>query len=274
MALAEWFDHPAVQGGIAPLVVGSLVALLLIRTRFAWVSIAAGYLTSLILSGDLGFVPLTAARKVIVVGLCAAIFGIAADALRARYRALPVLLSAAAGIVTLWVFLSVFRQREGLALFGTAIGIVLFVGAMTAAVLRLRDDGIRAGATGLGAGLGVGIAGVLSASIGYLLGGVAVAASAGAMLLIQILGRVNLPAGYTGTLAIGVLIGCFAAATFLLASLPWYALPLLLAIPLAASLPLPARSTFARAALASAYALVAALLPVLAAWYAARGSFT
>ena len=59
-----------------------------------------------------------------------------------------------------------------------------------------------------------------------------------------------------------------------LASLPWFALPLFIAIPLAAALPLRARSMFARAAIASAYALVAALLPVLAAWYAARGSFT
>ena len=59
----------------------------------------------------------------------------------------------------------------------------------------------------------------------------------------------------------------------MLAELPWYALPLLLLVPLAVALPAPERAPLiARAAVLSVYALAAAALPILAAWYAARGS--
>jgi len=275
MISSPWLDHPAVQGGVAPLLAGLIVGLLLIRTRFAWIAVVVGYLVMLTLSGDLAFEPLTASRKVVLAGLGAAGAGIAIDAIRPPYRWLPAILSAAAALAAAWVFVSVLRQREGAAFVGAMSGVALFAGALTAAVLRLRDDGIRAGAAGLGLGLAVGIAGILSASIGYLLGGVAVAASSGALLLIQVVARQNLAPGYTGALTIGVLTSYFAAATFLLASLPWFALPLFILVPLAASLRLPETwSQFARAAVASAYVLGAAVLPILAAWYAARGLFT
>jgi hypothetical protein len=41
--MLELADHPAVQGGVAPLVVALVVALALARTRFAWLAIVAGY---------------------------------------------------------------------------------------------------------------------------------------------------------------------------------------------------------------------------------------
>ena len=271
----EWLEHPAVQGGVAPLVVALIVSTLLSRTSFAWLAIVAAYLAMLVLSGDLAFVPLTAARKVMLVGFGAAIAGFVLDSRRAPYRWLPPLLSATAGLLALWVFLSVLRQREGAALLGSALGVALFVGVMIAVVLRLRDDGIRAGAAGLGLGLATGISGVLSASIGYLLGGMAVAAAAGAMLLVQVLiARRAIRPGYTGTLTIAALAANFAAGTLMLAELPWYALPLIVVIPLSMLLPLPGEARlFTRAVVASLYALAAAALPILAAWYAARGSF-
>jgi hypothetical protein len=57
----------------------------------------------------------------------------------------------------------------------------------------------------------------------------------------------------------------------LLAELPWYALPLLLLVPLAVALRAPDRAPFiVRAAVLAGYALVAAALPILAAWFAPR----
>jgi hypothetical protein len=142
-------------------------------------------------------------------------------------------------------------------------------------VARWRDDGLRAGAAGVGLGLATGIAGVLSASIGFLLSGVAMAAAAGALLLVQILFSRSLAPGFTGTLPIGIATALFAVGTLLLAELRWYVLPLLLLVPVAVALPAAERAPrIVRAALLVGYALVAAAVPILGAWYAARGSLS
>ena len=146
---------------------------------------------------------------------------------------------------------------------------------LTGLVLALRDDGLRTGAAGLGLGLATGVAAVLSASIGFLLAGIAVAAGAGALLLVQVIFSRNIAARFTGALSIAILTSLFAAGSLMLAQLPWYALPLLLLVPLAAMLPASERlPSIVRAALLAFYALVAAVFPIAAAWYAARGSFS
>ena len=74
-------DHPAVQGGAAPLVAALIVGLLLHRTRYAWLAIIAGYVTMIVLAGDFSFDPLTAGRKVVLMGFAAALAGVVLDAL-------------------------------------------------------------------------------------------------------------------------------------------------------------------------------------------------
>ncbi len=61
--MQELLDHPAVQGGVAPLVVALIVAAALARTRFAWLAIVAGYATMIALSTGFSFSPLTCAAK-------------------------------------------------------------------------------------------------------------------------------------------------------------------------------------------------------------------
>jgi hypothetical protein len=175
--------------------------------------------------------------------------------------------------VAVWVFFSVLVQREGAAAWGAGVGIAAFVAILVAAVLTLREDGLRTGAAGLGLGLATGIAAVLSASIGFLIGGIAIAAAAGALLFVQFVTSRPIPAGAVGALSIGLATALFAAGSLMLAELPWYALPALLLVPFATRLPVPAHApAIARAALPSLYALAAASVPVIAAWYAARGS--
>ena len=266
-------DHPAVQAGVAPLLVALIVAAALSRTRFAWLGIVAGYATMIALSTGFAFSPLTASRKVMLLCLGAPLLGIVADLLLRKTRYAPPAFSVVAGALTVWVFQSVYRQREGLAAIATAAGIALFAAALVYAMLRLRGDGLRMGAAGLGLGLATGVAGLLSASIGFLAAGISVAAAAGAMLLVQVFSSSALPAGFTGALSIGMSTALFAAGTLLLAELRWYALPLLLLVPAAAMLPAPERTPrLVRAAVLAAYALIAAAFPILAAWFAARGS--
>ncbi len=270
----DLLDHPAVQGGVAPLVVALLVAAALARTRFAWLAIVAGYGACMALSTGFQFSPLTASRKIVLLGLLAPVAGMVVDALLPSSRRVVPMIALGAGVLSLWVFASVLSQREGAPLYLAAAGIAGFTAILTALVLSLRDDGLRAGAAGLGLGLGSGIAAVLSASIGFLLVGVAIAASAGALLLVQVVLSRNIAPGFIGTLTIGLLTALFAAGSLMLAELPWYALPALLLVPLAARIPVGDRPPIVRAALLSLYALIAAALPIAAAWFAARGSFS
>ena len=267
-------DHPAFQAGVGPLLVALVVAAGLSRSRFAWLAIVAGYATMLALSTGFEFSPLTAARKMTLLCLGAPLVGIAADLLTKPSRTVAAALSAIAGALAVWAFVSVLRQREGSAGYLAAVGIAVFVAALVYAVLRLRDDGLRTGSAGLGLGLATGIAGLLSASIGFLAAGISVAAASGALLLVQVLFSRPIAPGYTGALTIGLSTALFACGTLMLAELAWYVLPLLLLIPAAAILPAPQLAPpIARAAVLAAYTLIAAVIPVLAAWYAARGSF-
>lgn len=271
--LNELLDHPAVQGGGAPLVVAFIVALALSRTRLAWLGIAAGYATMIALAVGFSFSPLTAARKVVLLVLLAALAGLIYDAVAARSRNGALVLAAIAGAAAVWAFVSVLAQKEPAVASGASVGIALFAGLLVWLVLELRYDGMRTGAAGLGLGLATGIAGLLSASIGYLLGGISIAASAGALLLVQILVARTHEPGALGALTIGMATALFAAGALMLAQLPWYALPLFLLVPLAARLPAPERlNRFLRAALLSLYTLAAACVPIAAAWLATRQS--
>ena len=268
-------DHPAVQGGVVPLIVALVAGLALARTRLAWLAIVAGYAAMVAVSVGFAFSPLTVARKTVLLGLSAPLVGLALDLMRSSSRIVERIVAAAAGAAAIWVFMSILTQRNAMPAFAAGAGIAVFVGILVAATVRLRDDGLRAGAAGLGLGLATGIVGVLSASVGYLLSGVAIAASGGALLLVQVALSRNLAAGFVGTLTIGLLIGLFAVGTTLLAELPWFVLPLFLLVPVAAALPAPNRGPLIlRAAVVAGYALVAAAVPILAAWFAARGSST
>lgn len=268
--ISELLQHPAMQAGVAPLAVALIVAASLVKTRFAWLAILAGYACMIALTTGFAFSPLTASRKILLLGLVAPFIGLFADLFPRRAGIVGILLASAAGVASLWVFASVLAQRDAPFVYGLGAGIALFIGVLVALMLRLREDGVRAAAATVGLGLATGLGALLSASTGYFFGGIAIAASAGALLLIQMVSGRRIAAGFLGTLSAGWLAALFAAGTLLLAELPWYVLPLLALVPAATLLPVPERSpALARAFLLGGYAVFAAALPVLAAWFAA-----
>ncbi len=269
--MLAFVDPATLMALVAPLLVAFVLAIALARTRFAWLAIAAGYAMAIAFTSGFTFLPLTVARKTLLVGILVPLAGIALDMLPRPSRGIAPALAIGAGATSVWVFLTILEQRDVVNLVAVGAGIALFVAALVGATLSLRDDGVRVGAAGLGLGLATGICGVLSASIGYLIAGVAVASAAGAMLLVQVLLSRNIVPGYIGGLSIAMLTALFAAGSLLLAKLPWYAMPLLLLVPASVTLPVPERAPrIARAAILAAYALVAAAFPILAAWYAAH----
>lgn len=266
------FDDPMFQAGIAPFGVAVLVAALLGRMRVSGLAIVAALATTLMLTTGISFTPLSASRKVLLLVLLAPAVALALDFLHAKARrVLPGLLAAAIGLASAWVFISVLAQRESGAAWALGAGVAVFVALLVGLTLRLRGDNVAASASALGLGLAVGVSAVLSASIGNLMNGIALAAGAGALLSWQFAtGRATL-AGWTLTLTAGTAAALFAASTFVLAELPWHALPLLLLVPLVAALPLFAdRPVRTRIALATISCVLAAAPAVLAAWLATR----
>jgi len=269
----EFLEHPAVQGGVAPFVVALVVAVLLARTRYAWLAVVAGYVTAVAMSTGVSLSPLTATRKVLLLTLAVAVVGIVLDLVGPRARSVAAVLAAIAGAAALWAFWSVLGQREGAALWTGAVSVALFAAAMAALVMSLRNDPLRVAAATLGLGLATGVAAVISASIGFLLAGTAVAAAAGALLLVAVVTSRPVTAGFLGTLTVGTMIALFAEGASLLAQMPWYATLSLLLVPIAVRLPVNERwGTFKRAFVLALYALAAASVPIAAAWYAARAA--
>lgn len=265
-------EDPAVQAGVAPLLAAMLVGGALLRTRFAWLAIVAALATAIALASGITFSPLTAARKVLLLVLAAPVVGIALDArLGATAARTGAAIAALFGLASAWVYWSVLSQREAGEALALGGGVALFVAAMVALTLRLRDDGVAGGAATLGLGLAVGASAFVSASAGNLTNGIALAAGGGAMLLLQFVAKRAVTPGYLGMLAAGLAAALFAATTFVLAELRWFVLPLLGLPPLAAALPIAReRPLRVRLVATSALALGAAAVPVLAAWLAAR----
>jgi len=258
----------AVQGGLVPFVVALIVAAVLNRTRYMWLAIVAGYAAQVALATGFSFSPLSASRKILLLALLAPLVGIAADMMATRARATGYVLAALTGAAAVWVFITLLAQKEGSQAWIAGGGIVLFAFAMTALLVSLRDDALRTGAAGLGLGLATGITALMS-SVGFMTSGISVAASAGALLLVWVVNSRPVAPGILGTLTIGVMIALFAEGALMLAKLPWYALVALLAVPLAVRLPAPeSASVFVRAFVLSLYALIAALIPIAAVWFA------
>jgi hypothetical protein len=269
----DLLDHPLFQSAVAPLVVALVAGFALSGTRFAWLAVILGYAMMIALDTGFSLIPPTVARKTMLIGLLSPLVGVVADNYPRWSGRIAAILVATMGLLSIWVFLTVLENRTGADAVVAGAGVGAFVAALIAATLRLREDGLRCGAAGAGLGLAVGIAGILSASISYSMAGLAIGVACGAMLIVQVVSSRPLAAGFTGALPVGLLAALIAAGTQQLALLPWYALPLLLLVPVAVSLPVPAGAPLiARAAVLFGYALAAAAVPISAAWYAARGA--
>jgi hypothetical protein len=237
--LQELLNHPAVQGGLAPFVVALIVAELFQRMRLSGLAIIAGFAATVYLASDFSMEPLTAARKIVLLGLLSA--GLALPLTLLNPRWLRPLLGVAGGGVAVWAVLRILEQQEMAAMLLWGSGCALYVGWLVFWFDGLNDASLRAGSAGLALGLGTGGAALFGASA--LLGqfGLALGAAAGAYLLIQMLTNSPLPCGRSYTLPLSLIAGMSACLAVLTAQLPWYALLVLAIIPVAAKIPLPAK---------------------------------
>ena len=104
-------NNPAVQGGVAPFVAALIVALVLGRARLGGLAIVAAFATAVFFIAGFNFTPLTATRKIILLGLTAPIVGIFADFAFKPTRFAGVALGLAGAAAALWVFWPVRSQK-------------------------------------------------------------------------------------------------------------------------------------------------------------------
>ncbi len=239
--LQQLLNHPAVQAGFAPFLTALISAELFRRVRLSGLAIIAGFALMLYLASDFTLEPLTATRKIVILGLLGSALGLLPGPLQPRWLSswLPVLGGAAA----IWTTQRILQQHTlqlGL-LWGA--GCTAYAAFLVWGMDNLRNEPVRAASAASALGIGTGGSALVGASA--LLGqfGLALGSAASAYLFIHMASNKALPVGRIFTLPLALIAGLTGCIAVLSAELPWYALPALAAIPAAAWLmPLPGKS--------------------------------
>jgi hypothetical protein len=272
----ELLQNPAVQAGVVPFLMALAASAVLGSTRFLGLGQVGGFLALVALAIGFSFEPMTAMRKLIVLGTASGLAVLLLEVPRQPRKEAAWGVLALLALGTVWMLWRLLVQRElPLALLAGGLS-VAFVVALAASMLHVSARSpIEGAAAGVMIGLGMGALAVLGASAVLALAAISVGAGAGAALLVQMLRGQSAPVGASIALpaaTVAALAGVLATQT---ASLPWFALLPVLAAPWAVRL-VPARlqAVWLRAFAAAALALVPMLVAVAVAvaWAAAPGA--
>ena len=265
----DLFANPAFQSGIAPFVTTLVAGLLLKRAGGYWVGLAVvlGFYVAVWLMIDVKFSPLTSTRKIILLGMAALIAGALLDLYPSARRFLPALLFVAGAAAITWVIWPVLSRREGTVFLLLAAGGVLYGGWFAAATELLRPRALPASVmvTMLGFGTGIAVLFGASALLGQL--ALAIGSAGGAYLLLSLFGRQPVTGSIMLLPAI-LLCGMIGYAGMVYAKLPWFALPFLALVPLAAHITAPtSRSRWMQAILLVLVVAPPAIIAAVIAWW-------
>jgi len=270
--MEELLRHSAVQGAAAPFVAALLVVAVLQFVRLGGLAAAAGFCVAVYLISGFSISPLTATRKIVLLGVAAPLVGMLIDFASKPTRIGHAVLGLAAGAAAVWTFFGVLQQKELSQALLVGGGVAVFLAWLVVFGLTQSENSVRAGAIGLGLGAGAGVAGVLGGSALYGSYAIALGAGATAFLLWQMITGKRVAAGATFILPATIVPGLLLAGTMILAQLPWYTLAGFALLPLATLLPFPEKAPVSvQATVASTYALVVAAGACAMAWYAAGG---
>ena len=264
--LQELLNNPAVQAGAAPFLVALITVELFRRIRLSGLAIIAGFAITIYLASDFSIEPLTAPRKIVLLGLISALLALVLTLLHSRRFGwlLPVLGGAAA----VWTVQRILQHLEPTVALQWGAGCAAYSLILVWGMDKLSDDEpLRAASAATALGIGTGGAALVGASA--LLGqfGLGLGSAAGAHLLIQMISNKSLPTGRMFTLPLAMIAGLTGGLAVLSAEMPWYALPFLAAIPaLCRFAPLPNRSTRIRSVLLSILAFSLAGVAIFVTW--------
>ena len=172
-----------------------------------------------------------------------------------------------AAVAAGWMSVRILQQHTTVEALQWGLGGALYVGWLVYWMDGLHCSSVRAGSAGMALGLGTGAAALIGASA--LLGqyGLSLGAAAAAYLLIIVISNSQLSCDRSFTLPIALITGLVGYLAVLTAQLPWYALPVLAAIPLAGGLPVSGKmAVWLQTVLLSAATLSCAAGAVYLSW--------
>lgn len=262
--------HPAVQAAAAPFLLALVIAAALHRTRLLGLAVSAAFALVIALTIGYSFEALTATHKMIAAGLGSAVLLVLFEvpALPNSLR-LRVAVAGVAALASVWMVSRVLQQQQDfrMALWGLATA---------AYTVLLVSSGLRVGVTpvqSMVASLMLGLAGAALAFLGASLllaqFGIAVAAGAGAALLVQMVAGSGAPLGWTAGLPALMAAAGIGLLSVFTGTLPWYCLVPMLAIPWATQqVRADDRPVWKISLLTAAAAAVPVLITVAVGWFA------
>ncbi len=231
-------EHPAIQSGVAPFLCALLISGIFYRfSTLAGLSIVAGFIVSAFLSTGFSFDPLTSTRKITLLILVAPVLGILLAISEKYSRLLLNAFYVFGALAMLWVMWPVL-SRDPVDMIMPVIGYMVYAAWMVGLFMRLSETtALSAGAASTAVGFGVGITALIGASA--LLGqmGLSLGAAGAAYLLVQLLSKQDMDAGFTITLTSGFMAALILPAAVVYAKVPWIVIPLIAIVPLFAFYP-------------------------------------
>jgi len=267
-SMENLLQNPAVQAGVLPFAAALACSAALLRTRLLALAQLAGFLVLVAFAIGFSFESLTATRKLVLIGMAT---GLAVLVMERRAggpgrKELAALL-ATLGAAALWMVWRLLAQMDaGPALLAAAMAMG-YVVVLVGLTVHVAADPVRGSAAGLMVGLGTGALAILGASAVLGTVAIAVGASAGATLLVQMLRGRSAQAGATISLPASAIAGLAGVLAVMSASLPWFCLVPVLAAPLACRLvPQRVAPLWLRALLSALAALLPMLVAIALAW--------
>lgn len=275
-SLDDWLNNPAVQAGVVPFLVALIVSACLQRTRLLGLAIGAGFLAAVALTMGFSFESLTSVRKLVLVSGAALLLVLLLEATATTGSVTARgMLAGASALASLWVVQRVLLQQEAGAVVLAGAAVVLYSAALVTSFHQVSGDPVRSAASALLLGLTAGALALLGASAQLAQLGIAIGASAGATLLVQMMAGKRAPVGWTLGLPASVGAGLIGLLAVFTGSLPWYCLLPTLAIPWAARwVPAEGRPVWLISILSGFAALTPSLLAVALAWFTGGASPT
>lgn len=263
----ELFNNPLFQSALAPLTVALLSGALLRPLGGTWAGLgfALGYATSVYFTTGFQVLPLTSTRKIMLLALAAIAIGVLLDQLKYSRRLVPWALAVMAAGAATWVIWPVLKRAEGMELWLLSLSTV-YAAWIVGWFDGLRNQQLVATTSAVSLGVSTGVSAVLGASalLGQL--GGAIAAAAGALVVLQLFLK-RIVIGRSFVLPIAVLASLIGIAAVIYAGMSWYVLIPLALIPLTARLPVNQNwNQFVQAIALTGYSAVPATIAILIIW--------
>ena len=272
--MTDLLNFPEVQSFVLPLLAALLAGAIANRFGLAHgIGMIAGFIVTVVFVNGVDLLPLTAARKIIMLGIAAAVIGALLDHRNVRWPRRPLYFALLSVVASAWVLGIVPLRKNGLEMLVVGAGIAIYSAWITYWLDRLHDDELRAVSATVSLGLGTGLAAIIGSSALFGQLAIAISAGAGGVLLLALLQKKNV-AGSVFTFPAGLLLGLIGCTAVAFADLPWSVLLVLSLIPVAARwIPLPNnKSRWLQAAVLTISTLALAGIALAYAWHLAGSS--